>query len=55
MKPLRPKAIHDPPGDLRVRRLGRRSYEDACALQGAAAAQVARGGPDQLLLLHPPA
>lgn len=40
---------------LRVRRLGRQSYADACVLQGAAARAVAAGGPDELLLLeHPP-
>ena len=39
---------------LQVRRLGSRSYADACALQERAARAVAAGGPDQLLIVgHP--
>jgi lipoate-protein ligase B len=45
------------PGDstataLLVRRLGRRSYADACALQERAAATVQRGGADELLYVE---
>ncbi len=56
---MHPATDHTP-GDstvvgLRVRRLGRRSYEDARALQERAARAVARGADDELLLLeHPP-
>lgn len=39
---------------LQVRRLGSRSYADACALQARAARAVAAGGPDQLLLVEHP-
>ena len=55
MKPVCPTATGGSMAGLRVRRLGRRSYADACVLQGAAARAVWAGGPDQLLLLeHPP-
>lgn len=41
--------------DLRFRRLGRRSFADACALQEQVAARVARGAADELLYVeHPP-
>ena len=45
------------PGDraappLRVRRLGRRSYADACAVQEIAAASVVSGGADQFLIIE---
>ncbi len=40
---------------LQVRRLGSRSYADACALQERAVRDVVAGGPDQLLIVeHPP-
>ena len=40
---------------ISVRRLGRRTYADACALQEAAAREVAAGAPDRLLVVeHPP-
>ena len=40
---------------ISVRRLGRRSYADACALQERAAGEVAAGAPDRLLFVeHPP-
>lgn len=55
MKPVRPMVSSGSAPGLRVRRLGRRSFADACVLQGAAVRTVAAGGPDQLLLLeHPP-
>jgi len=54
VKPVRPAAIGDSTAELCVRRLGRQSYADACALQSAAASAVAAGGPDQLLLLEHP-
>jgi lipoyl(octanoyl) transferase len=40
---------------LHVRRLGRRGYADACAMQEHAARAVAAGGRDELLFVeHPP-
>ena len=55
MKPVCPTATGGSMAGLRVRRLGRQSYADACVLQSAAARTVSAGGPDQLLLLeHPP-
>lgn len=55
MQPVRLRTAVEREVGLRVRRLGRRSYADACAIQDAAAALVAAGGADQLLLLeHPP-
>lgn len=42
-------------GGIVVRRLGRRGYADACALQERAARAVERGAPDELLYVeHPP-
>ena len=48
------------PGDrtampLRVRRLGFRSYADACAVQARVASAVASGGVDELLFVEHPA
>lgn len=41
--------------DLCVRRYGRRSFADACALQARSAARVGDGGADELLYVeHPP-
>ena len=51
-----PANDHTPGGSsvmgLRLRRLGRRSYADAYALQESAARVVAGGGPDELLLVE---
>ncbi len=44
-----------PESTMVVRRLGRRAYEDALALQEQARTEVIAGGPEQLLLVeHPP-